>query len=515
MVRNSLRLPVLLLLSLAEVSASTESLPERPDVELFIAGSSAQDGALENLMRIKASVEGTPNICTEGSLRVFRAEIDGVRKRVFTCLTSGHVPGVPADVWLAVHKSSGGSGEGVTPVARREAIPYIDIASLAGGAACEEPTRVLYTGDLAAFTDYHDCDIGRQEAIPEAGISDIEPELIDPSAKLLEIRASSQLVWGLPVTKNLRNALQAVQGLVPADVAHDHPARETESAMPTLSSAQLASIFAGTLSEWTRLLDADGTPLPNSALLPEAPTANRNLAGTRPGAYRPDAETGKSVYICRRIASSGTQAAYEIHYLRTRCMPDAPGFVQPDDGSNTETGGSVTDLVDRPDPAGRIFAGVGSSDVRACLDAHEAHNRWAVGMFSTEVLGNNSSREFRHIRVDGRAPSLGNAREGRWLHVSEPTIQWRADSDLTSSMAGRVLGFIAGNIGQPRVIESLNSSFRHSWGQGGYLALAQPDRDTLPEAPIAGLSKRYDGRVRNCNVPLLVAPSSVAFGSER
>jgi len=285
--------------------------------------------------------------------------------------------------------------------------------------------------------------------------------------------------------------------------------------MPTLSSAQVASIFAGTLSEWTRLVDNRGVPLPNSSLLPEPPNTSRDLAGTSPGAYRPDGTTGNRVYICRRIASSGTQTAYEIHYLRTRCMPDAPEFMAPDDGSDIHSGGSVAQFVDRADPAGRVFAGVGSSDVHACPDAHEAHNRWAVGMLSTEVAGNNASREFRHIRVDGRAPSLDNARDGRWLHVSEPTIQWRAGSDLLSTAAGRLLGFIIENIVEPRVIQSLNSGSRHTWGQDGYLALARPDGDALPGAPIAGLSKRYDGHVRNCNVPLLVAPSSAAFDNDR
>jgi len=172
MFQNTLGLFASLLLTMAGASAATDTTHKAPDLQLFIAGSSAQDGALENLMRIKAGLEGTPNLCTEGSLRVYRAEIDGVRKRLFTCLSSDRVPGIPGNIRLAVHKSSGGSGEGVTPVARREEIEYIDAASLEDS-ACNEATHVLYTGDLAAFTDYHDCVLGTQPAVPEAGFSDI------------------------------------------------------------------------------------------------------------------------------------------------------------------------------------------------------------------------------------------------------------------------------------------------------------------------------------------------------
>ena len=513
---RKLRFPAAIAITILAPAAAALPADEQPEIELYISGSSAQDESLENLMRLKDGIEGTPNICEEGSLRVYRGRVDGVRKRAYFCRTSEHIPGIPAGTRLAVHKSSGGSGEGVTPVSSGEAVEFIDLAKLPDTPECREPARVLYTGDLAAYSLHRDCSGASKPAVPVAGISDIEPELVSEVWEPLETRSRSQLVWGLPVTKNLRNALQAVQSKIPSEVPHDHPSRETEAAMPTLSHAQVASIFAGTIGSWSQLLDGDGTPLPESDALAAGPPARPDLAGTSPGAYRPDPGSGRPVYVCRRIATSGTQAAYEIHYLRARCLADAPEFVAPDDGSSIESGGDVGKLVDRPDPEGRIFAGVGSSDVRACLDAHEKHNRWAIGMFSTEALGNNASREFRHIRVDGYAPTLKNARDGRWLHVSEPTIQWRAveSEALMTTADGRVLEFIVSNIGQPRVIRSLNSGFQHPWGQGGYLALAgsvigqESDDDA-----VAGLSKTFNNRVRNCNVPLLMAPSSAANGS--
>ncbi|MEM8685331.1 MAG: hypothetical protein AAGF72_18045 [Pseudomonadota bacterium] len=492
---------------------------EAPEIELFISGSSAQDGSLENLMRLDAGGNGTPNICQPGTLDIYRGTIDGSRKRVYYCLTSDRLKGVPSGKRLAVHKSSGGSGEGVDPVASAQPIRFIDLNKLPDNDACRQPSRVLFTGNLAAYSNRRDCGGTGILAVPQVGISDIEPELLGRNADGLALHAQSQLVWGLPVSKNFRNALQAIQGLVAADVAHDAAERESEDAMPTLTRAQVASIFAGSLDSFGQMYDAEGAPVYLSSSLAAAAPTRPDLSGTSPGAYRPNAETGNKIYLCRRIASSGTQAAYEIHYLRERCVADAPAFVLPDDGSTLTDGGDVEQLVRRPFPAGRVFAGVGTSDVRACLDAHDEHNRWAIGIFSTENIGNNASSEFRHVKIDGFAPSLVNAHLGLWSHVSEPTLQWRAsdDEDFRDTEAGWAMMFIKSHIAQPEVLSSLNSEFEHDWGQGGYLAM--PDlagtrppvtAELLRKRPVSSTQKADGEGLRNCNVSLIRSRTSAA-----
>jgi len=72
-----------------------------------------------------------------------------------------------------------------------------------------------------------------------------------------------------------------------------------------------------------------------------------------------------------------------------------------------------------------VFAGLGTGDVRECLDGHAQFNRWAIGILSTENVGNNGNRKFRFIKVDGSAPTLLNAYLGRWPHVTEQSMQWR------------------------------------------------------------------------------------------
>ncbi len=490
--------------------------PPSPQIELYLSGSSAQDEALENVIRLAGGAAGAPNLCEPGTLEIFRGAIGGTANRVFVCQTSGRVAGVPAGQRLAIYKSSGGSGEGVTPVSAETPLPFLDLAKLPQSASCQTGRVVPATSDFAAYTDHTDCNGGEPKLVrPRAGLSDVNPELVGGITAPLTVRPQNQIVWGLPVSRNLRNALQTAQGLVPAAVPHDDPQRDSEAAMPTLARAQVAALFSGAVSSWDQFYDTSGTPLSRSPLLGNSAPHDPDASGASPGAYRPASAT---VYVCRRIASSGTQAAYEVHYLHARCESNAPAFVVPNDGSNLNTGGNPTQLTRVARPAGRVFAGVGTGDVRDCLDAHTQFNRWAIGVLSTENIGNNGNRRFRYVKVDGAAPTLLNAYLGRWPHVTEQSMQWRKSFDpaLTTTAEGRVLGFVATNLGLPRVIAALNSGFVHSWGQGGYLAPATSafagppapvTADSLRMDPVGSLTRSLGGRLDDCHEPVVVRPT--------
>jgi hypothetical protein len=487
-----------------------------PQVELHIAGSSAQDEALESLIRLSASTPGVPNICEVGTLDIYRGSIQATANRVFYCRTSRHAPGVPAGVRLAIYKSSGGSGDGVTPVSAATPVRFIDLNKLPQADDCVKGRAALATSDLMAYQDHTGCDSEGKLSVPRAGLSDVNPELVGGVSAPLTVRAQNQIVWGLPVSKNFRNALQTMQGLVRSTVPHDDPSRDTEEAMPTLARAQVAAIFSGAIKSWDDFYDSQGAPLSKSNLLAPGPPRDPDASGASPGAYRPSAST---IYVCRRIASSGTQASYEIHYLRARCEADAPQFVLPNDGSDLKNGGNPSRLVRVPRPAGNVFAGLGTADVRECLDAHSQYNRWALGILSTESVGNNGNRKFRFVKVDGAAPTLLNAHLGRWPHVTEQSIQWRRsfDPSLTTTPEGKVLDYIATNLGLPRVLAALDSGFMHPWGQGGYLApatsgFASPTPPVTAESlslnPVGALTHSL-GRLNDCGEPLLIRHSQL------
>lgn len=502
-------------------ASSVFALPPAPapQIELRIAGSTAQDESLENLVRLTSGLSGAPNLCEPGTLDIYRGTINGTGNRAFYCRTSANVPGVTAGLRLAIYKSSGGSGEGVTPVSAATSLRFLDLSQLPDVASCRTGQVVRNTADFMAYTNHTSCDGAGKLAVPRAGLSDVNPELVGGVSTPLSVRALTQIVWGLPVSKNLRNALQSVQGLVRSTVPHDDPSRDTEEAMPTLARAQVAGLFAGAIKSWDQFYDSKGTPFPLSSFLAPRPPRDPDASGGSPGAYLPERATGNTVYICRRIASSGTQASYEIHYLRARCEADVPAFVKPNDGSDLNTGGDPNRLVRIAHPAGNVFAGIGTGDVRECLDAHAQFNRWAIGVLSTENVGNNGNRKFRFVKVDGTAPTLLNAFLGRWTHVTEQSMQWRRSFDpaLKTSDEGRVLSFVAQNLGLPRVIAALNSGFVHPWGQGGYLAPAT-SAFPAPRPPVTAESLRLDpvgtltrslGRLNNCGEPLVVRTSGL------
>jgi hypothetical protein len=495
-----------------------EALPPTPgpEIELYISGSSAQDEALESLVRLTAGLPGAPNLCEPGTLDIYRGNINGTANRVFYCRMARGVAGVAGNRRLAIYKSSGGSGEGVGPVSAAAPLRFIDLNQLPDTPACRTGRAGRGTTELAAYTDHTSCDGQGKPEVPRAGLSDVNPELVGGATSPLTVRAQNDVVWGLPVSKNLRNALQTVQGLIRSTVPHDDPSRDTEEAMPTLARAQVAALFSGAIKSWDQFYDSKGTPFTRSSFLAPGPPKDPDASGASPGAYMP---SGSTVYVCRRIASSGTQASYELHYLRARCESDAPPFVAPNDGSDLNKGGDPSRLVRIAHPAGNVFAGIGTADVRECLDAHDQFNRWAVGILSTENVGNNGNRRFRFVKVDGAAPTLLNAYMGRWPHVTEQSMQWRHsfDSSLSTTDEGRILGFVATNLGQPRVIAALNSGFVHPWGQGGYLAPATSvfpapkppvTAEVLQLNPVGSLTRSL-GRLNDCGEPVLVRPSGL------
>src|SRR5262250_358656 len=115
---------------------------EAPEIELYLAGSTAQDEIIENLMRLNTGIQGAPNVCEPGTLDIYRGQIAGTGKRVYYCRTSGNIAGIAAGRRLSIHKSSGGSGEGVGPVSARTPISYLDLTALPATPSCKDGAEV-------------------------------------------------------------------------------------------------------------------------------------------------------------------------------------------------------------------------------------------------------------------------------------------------------------------------------------------------------------------------------------
>lgn len=480
-----------------------------PDLEIFMSGASAQDKGIAALFS---------DLCVAGTLDVYKDVANPAKKgkahtayfcNIDSAKIAGGTPASGANPTVLFHKrSKGGSAQGVNPVIDEQAIDAMAInnTSVATSGNCTE---------TATGSKVWDCTIGNVgdlvKQVSDAGVSDVNPEMfikqntpfgsspVDAavvSAKM-DVRGAAALVFGIPVTTTLRDALQlAAFGPTsncvtdkydptnPADVPTIHAA-ETEACMPTLSRAQVASIMQGNVKRWSSFF-VNGTALTSI-----------------PGITLP---SDNKVHVCRRVNGSGTQAQMSAKFLSYPCTA---GGVSPRAASNSFFGPIIVENS-------------GSGDMTQCLndlnDGTNVSNRvnpslktaWAVGIQSTEKnadLGDN----FRFIKIDGYAPTLENAVAGRYADVVEQTFQWRKNGALP--LTGdklNIVSTIAANASKPTVLATvtkLNPSYIHPWGQAGYLALSTNGfTPTIPfdvNNPVTPYSHAIGGPLDNCRMPVV------------
>lgn len=452
-------------------------------LDVFIGGASAQDNALERLFR---------NACDVNTLDIFRTS----NQRVMFCrISNAGVAGFPvAGQKVAIHKTSvGGSGNGVQPVANQSNLTFIDMNAIkAGTITCAAPTSVVAETvagvTFAGYTNNNNCGTaGTRNAVPDAGISDVEPALVGASEaeiSRLNVQSQNAVVWGIPVTEALRNALQEVQGLTVG--------AEDEANMPSMTYAQLSSIYNGGITDWSQIVSGNGTDLPSAVSNPPSDS---------------------QVFVCRRVPTSGTQASYEVHMLRERCVAGVASFVDGNDGGVVGTG--------------TVNEGSGTGNVISCLNTHDGANRWAVGIFSTENVessvapGVNDGNVWRNIKMNGHAPTLLNVANGKWDFFTEQSIQWRnaASGNALSGLKLTLMQDVAVNAGSPSIIRALNNGFIHSWGDAGVMALITNGHMPTMPAPGAALTandvrlnpvltstRSPQGAPNNCQPPVTFFP---------
>src|SRR5208337_4680775 len=176
-------------------------------------------------------------------------------------------------------------------------------------------------------------------------------------------------------------------------------ARASSGARPKpacrVSRAQLAGIFSGVLKDWGQIVNPQGHALATRN------ARNGQLISSPPGVKPPSDER---VYVCRRVPTSGTQAAFEMFFLNQRCTAEIPDFV---------------------DSGDTVFQGSTTSDVQSCLNQLDDRNVWAVGILTTESVESLKDDRWRFIKMDGVAPTLLNTFNGRWPFFVEQSYQWR------------------------------------------------------------------------------------------
>ena len=474
----------------------------RDILELYVSGASAQDNALERLFRLR---------CKKNTLDIYRV---GGNQRVFFCRINSKatdilpaIEGFPDNLKVALFKTSqGGSGNGVGPLIQRVHRPFINLSDLKKNfeKRCPENKSIKHAAQKP-FDEYteHFCQNPISfSKVPDAGISDVEPKMFiknfgftEKQIQTLTVRSANALIFGVPVSLNLRNALQAAQFSIENKC---HPKNkeykdnsESKECMPGLTRPQLAGMFAGTITEWRQILNTYGYPMattdPNSGEILVPPTV--------------DEPSDTRVHLCRRVDTSGTQASFEIFFLNQRCVDNVESFV----------------------PASRTVAlGSGTSDIKYCLNNNHSKGLWSVGIFSTENVADLEKDRWRFIKVDNYAPTLLNTYLGKWAFFIEQTIQWRNDKSAhpLKGLKLQLIDYISQQAGNPQVIRALNEGFKHSWGTAGIMALntnnhrpylmkpgSELKSESIIENPVLPLSRATQGYPNNCSPPLAVFPT--------
>jgi len=462
---------------LASLSAGAQAVynpaTESFDLIVNVSGASAMDNAVLDRVDL--------DMCQANANKAYLVQSGN------TTSSLGNYWGVACDASAAsgvtgkvlfLKRSAGGSAAGVGPVNAAQNLAFIDRSSCSDADANGVYTCPTLNGsaEIPAVTG---------GSIPVGGLSDVAPSgFVDPinggnfsTYDNLEAHEFVTQLFGVVVNTSFRNALQAAQfGSGSACVG-----AETEACMPSLTRHQIASIFSADtgLASWGSLrVNRDGLAGTNGEALTASPAT---------AAYR-TAPFDTKVHVCRRVVGSGTQAQFQYNFLDNPSKTASGGALTPYTQSNTSfTTGPI------------IWNGSGSGDVENCLEAYESGTTktitsatgstqinpaagetgptkaWAIGIQGTEK-NNTLGKAYRFIKVDGIAPSLENAWNGKYFDFAESSCQTRTgDTSAEATFVKNTCTLTATTIAKLNLGADLlytpggTGSGEHQWGVGGYM----------------------------------------------
>jgi ABC-type phosphate transport system substrate-binding protein len=427
---------------------------DTPDYNVNFSGATASTSTLKEVV--------VTQLCdNSSSIDVY--ELNGSSKNWGVgCVTDTAVTSTAAKVLF--RKADLGSGYGVAYVDEQIGVDLIDLSTCGASG-----TPDTIGGQAVTVWQCTAKETG-ETSIPDIGTSDVEPKMFVGSLAAggvdyknvsnMVVKPLSGLAFGVVVTDDLRNALQAAQGLTVG--------AEDEANMPSLTSAAIRTLFAGKVKTWNDLVDGSNVSLVTIASNYE--TAHPGSIDFVPGTVSGD----DTVHICRRTQGSGTHAQIASLIMRTNCGGQvdvanytALSFLKPQ-VSQGQGSGDMTDCLDN--------IGDGNSTSYDGDNLFLGKNRWGIGYQSVEKNASLSAA-YRFIKIDGYAPTLENIHAGRYYDFVESTMQRRGGTgSYNSTITGSALGDmsadvtamfdeIAVQLGQAVNLVSINagSKFAHQW----------------------------------------------------
>lgn len=417
-------------------------------MNIRVSGATAQDpGLLASALRY----------CTAGSMT--RYSISNNFVYFCTADTAKITPRSGATKVAFYKYSVGGSGAGVGLVNAGAAnVPFLDLTKLNASCAGTSSTAdVDGTGPLPTFQDIACSGASSSlttNAVSYIGVSDVEPQFFGPASTYNNLKAESlaTVIFGVPVTKVAYEALQAAQGKTVGGL--------TEADMPTLTQAQVTSIFTQEGQSWSGLT---GITLADD-----------------------------SVYVARRVDTSGTQKTFEAVVARTvngtsgarSCQAEVDLFVT---GAAAADNAAANSLCNG---SNLVVNGSGSGQVVQCLNVHQAGARGAVGVLTTETK-QTAGGNFRFVKIDGVAPTHAGVASGQYTKYSDASLNTRIGATLPTASAAGYSSFLTklkSDFSDPAVISVINGGSQ-TFGASGLMALDVLE-SPVPAADFTGASGR-------------------------
>lgn len=539
--RNTLSLAVAAVMATGTVGAAPFSATDG-DYDVFLSGATASAQFVRNAI-IDRACDAAGGL-SGGDITYY--EVDG-DDWVVICDLQGTV-GASTVRFI---KQGGGSGDGTTPISQPAVSPIEYPVPTVASPACTSGPVAATTGTGTPYTSFTDCTIPNVVVNGgDIGTSDVEPALFfdvnTPStgiafsaadAAAIDVLPLAGLGFGVGVTTSLRNALQALQfptasachpanaqhGLVlPATVDVDGDGvsddaldvgriasgnanatpdesesigtatvADSEACMPNLTSAEIAGIFTGKITNWNQV-EREGVDL-----ITAASSAGFTSVAPAPGKVLPASSgllalNNQRVHLCRRNPGSGTNAQFQAHFLNRPCA-NVNGTIVAEAALsfNNDECSFLTPSV--------TCMNRGSSDLGRCLNALENNTTaqalfnndpdengegttpnpfnntryaWGIGYQSVEKNAD-LARGWRFVKVDGLAPTLQQIAMADYTDHYEQTCQMRKDNSTVDGAANGsevrdVFTLICG--AGPADIFEANQNFLHPFGQTGWLA---------------------------------------------
>lgn len=441
--------------ALFAAGAGTQAFATDGKVHLYVSGASALEISTQKAV---AEMCDQSNPANSPVVRTFFRSANGNAYQCTSRTLHASAPfGNNAKVMDIRKRNAGGSALGVVNVkAPGIATGFTDPSS----ASCVVAANVTIGG--LVWQQRTGC--GEVNLVPDAGVSDVEPALFGVTTGLDTPTSIVAQVFGIPVNDKLYRKLQALQG-IPAEA----PSVFNPASAPSLTYAQVRSLFSGDYKDWT-LVNAGITDAGNGS------TAAK---------------------VCRRVATSGTQATINALLLNNPCgsgsfagqLPVADNALD-DNAANdaAATGSTVTNVSGlasyfAPTTDGyTVVMNSGAGQVDACLTDADAKGELAIGLLGTERVSGASPSDdadgvadtWHYVKLNGVSPSVANTIASTYDLFAEATFNKRTSGYSADQIL--LMGKLPALMGNPATIVSENLL--------GLAALHTNGYDPMTQSPV-------------------------------